>query len=366
MAIEWSIPELQKHLDEIVSGERFFDVEHEDTLRCFLFRYPDKKGMQLSEVQQARAAFKARKGNIKTEEEMLQVIKDRKIWTEEDDEAVAEIKEKIDKWKAKLVDPDVKGTAKDYAAQLIEKLENDSWAIEVKKERMLVHTVERKSRQEKYNYLLWYCTTDLDTGERLSKDYLTLSDLIEERLRNDLLSEFLKFLAGHSTEEVRYLARNNLWRVNYVSATKANMPLFPRAVTELTPDQLNLIWWSSYYQSIYELLPEDQPEDWVIEDDELLDKHMAELHKERTKDNQSRRSERKFGTSTAMKMKEALVFRSHPDYQRLQYDAVPEGGNPNQVNKDLRDDPNMKGAQHKKTKGIARSRRYVPQKKSEE
>lgn len=359
MAVSWSPAELQKHIDEILHAERLVSIEHDSKLMHFLFKYPTRKALQLADIVHDNTMAKAKRDKFKTEDEMMQFILDNKIWTQEDEEKSEEIRSKIRKWKEKIENPDISDQSKEYAKELVNKLEEDLWRLELKKERMMLHTAERQARQEKYDYLLWYCSFDPISNNRIAENNLTFYEMIEGGLRNSILTKFLEYLAGHSTEEIRYIARNSLWRVNYISATKANMPLFPNSVIELTPDQLNLIWWSSYYQSIYEMMPEDQPEHWVIEDDELLDKHMEELHKERSKETQSKREEKKYGTRTAMKMQEALVFRSHPDYERLQYDEVPATSvKGDKANTDLKDDIRMRGARRKKSKEISKSRRY--------
>lgn len=360
--IDWSIEELQEHIDQIIYGEKLISVvDINRDKHYFIFKYPSKKDFKLSEVEYHLTEDRAKKDNFQTEDQMLELMVSKGIWTEKDDEKLEDINESIKKWQEKATNPDISDSAKVYINEMLEKLEADMWEVEKKREVMLIHTVERKARQAKYNYLLWACTYKPGINTRIGDNYLTFCEMLEDVLRNDLLNKFLQYLAGHNTAEIRYIARNNLWRISYVSAAKANMPLFPVAVSDLTPDQLNLVWWSGYYQGIYEMMPEDQPEDWVVEDDELLDKHMQDLHTERTKDFQSKRSEKKYGTRTAMKMPEALVFKSHPDYERLKYDEIPEvqkGVKKNATSVELRDDPQMKGERRKRAKEITKSRRF--------
>ena len=192
-------------------------------------------------------------------------------------------------------------------------------------------------------------------------NYLTYYEEVERKnieLKNKLLSEFLKYLVGHTTEEIRYIARSNLWRLDYLIAQKGNLHLFPKSSIELTPDQKNLLWWTGYYQSLYEMLPEDQPDDWVIQDDEELDKYMDELHKERSKDRAERKAEKQFGGGSAEKMSTRLVMRSHPEYLDRDYDkANPVAGDTADLSID--NDPNMEGAAFRRSKGIAKSKKFV-------
>jgi hypothetical protein len=163
-------------------------------------------------------------------------------------------------------------------------------------------------------------------------------------------------LNGKTTEEVRYIARNNLWRISYVIAQKTNTPLFSGAVINLTPDQANLGWWSGYYDSIWQMMPDDQPDEGTIQDDQALDKYMEELHKERSKERVAARAGKKYGTSSALNMKEVLVMRDNPDYLDFNYDKVPAKSG---TDKGLKEEapPGSKAARLRQ-KPVVGSRRY--------
>jgi hypothetical protein len=147
--------------------------------------------------------------------------------------------------------------------------------------------------------------------------------------------------------------------VNYLSATKSNSSLFGKPVTELTPDQLNLVWWSSYYQSIYEMLPEDQPDDRTIDDDTALDKYMEALHKERNKDKMSARQTKGRGFQSAMNADEVVVFQSHENYLDFEYDnPADKFRSTKSADNSLGDDLQQQGRLRKLAKGKAKVKRY--------
>jgi hypothetical protein len=362
MPIVWSLDELQSHMEAICFGQKLvqIDLSTEDIPQFVVFKYPSRRVTRLSNLTETRTLYKAQKDKLLTEAQMDTFMRQNGIWKEEDDEKVEIIHEKIAKWKAKSIDIELTENARNDAKQLIPKLEEDLFKAELKRERMMIHTAERKARQEKYDYMLWACCYDPDTDDLLWDNYLTYCKEVERKveLKNKLLSEFLRYLVGHTTEEIRFIARSNLWRLDYLVAQKGNLHLFPKSSIELTPDQKNLLWWTGYYQSIYEMLPEDQPDDWVIQDDGELDAYMEELHKERSKDRSERKAEKKFGSSSAEKMDTRLVMRSNPDYWNKSYDKVnPKGAD--QVDMSLKDDPNMEGARFKRSQGISKSKKFT-------
>jgi len=363
--IDWTFDQLQKAISEISYGEKLVILESpkDDSSVYILFKYPDRQSIRHADIQVDKVTRRAKRVGILTETEMEELLRARGIWTDTDDEIMVEMQEKIKKWKAKAINSDLTKTSQGYALELVAKLEEDMLKHEAKKERAMANTVERLARQDKYDFLLWASAYDPYTENRVwdtYENYLTYCKTIDDKFRSHLVGEFLQFLIGHSTEEVRYIARNNIWRIDFLVAQAGGLMLFPTSPRDLTPDQKNLLWWTKYYQSIYDMLPDDQPEDHVIEDDVSLDAYMEELHKERSKERVSRRAENKYGPSTAMKMKTALVMRSHPDYLRYEYDALGAEARSGKTDITLMDDPRMEGQRQKKGKAIQASRRYVP------
>jgi hypothetical protein len=359
------LEELQGLIEDITGGQKLVTIEMDSgEPEYVIFKHPVKRINKLADIEYDKAFRMGKKLGLQTEEEMEATIRSRGIWTEQDDEKIEGFNNLLIKWRGKLKSPDLTSSAKSLASELIAKTEEDMYQLEKKREIAMVNTIERRARQAKYDYLVWACSYNPETDEKFYNNYLTYCEKVDAELKSKLLGEFLRYLIGHTTEEIRYIARSNLWRIQYVSAQKANMPLFPCSIYDLTPDQLNLIWWSSYYQSIYEMLPDDQPDDRTIEDDEALDKYMEDLHKERSKERASKRAEKKYGSSTAMKLNTALIMRSNPEYWDYEYDKV----NPSMTQEDrsdltLKDDPRNKGRIHKKTKGIQRSKRFNPNEK---
>jgi hypothetical protein len=363
--INWTIEDLQTHIEQINKAEKLVTLETEDELNpmYLLFKYPSKRTVQLADIEADRTARKAKKDKFLTEDQIWDYLRKHNIWTEEDDKKVEATKALIDMRQRKLEDPDISESSKPYIREAIEKYEQELFKIELKKERMLVNSAERRIRQSKYEYMAWACSYDIETDMKLWENYLTFCNSVSTELKNKTLSEFLQFLAGHTTEQIRYIARSNLWRINYISAQKSNTPLFTCSVIDLTPDQLNLIWWSSYYESIYQMLPDDQPDDEIIEDDAALDKYMADLHKARQQERRERQANQNYSPSSALRMKEVLVSPGHPDYQNFEYNKVNVKGKSNVVT--LQDDPENIAARRKTEQAIQKSKRFTPPPKEE-
>lgn len=357
MAVNWDFEQTQFHIDEVASGQRFVYIE--TYKEHVLLTYPTKYEQRLADLQLEKGLHQAKLDKFPTEEEMMEEIINRGIWTEEDQRRVDQFKIQIGIRRKKILDPDIDPERIPYLQEAVDKLEEDIFKIEIKKERMLQHTAERVSRQSKYDWLTWCIVKDPFTQERLWSNYLTYYQLADKEVKSELLSSTLRFLSGHTTEEIRFLARSNLWRVNYLSATTTNSSLFGKPVTDLTPDQLNLAWWSKYYQSIYEMLPEDQPDDRTIDNDEELDKYMEDLHKERHKDKIAAKEGKARGGHSAMNHDTVLVFRSNDNYMDFEYDnPTDQLRKKDAVDSSTGDDLRAVGRLRKIAQGKAKIKRY--------
>lgn len=364
MTINWSLEELQTAIDEIVSGERWTEVESTDGPVDIFFRYPDRKITRKSDLVMRKAEKRASDNYIMTEQQMLEHITKIGVWTEADEKKAEAVRFQLEKVQEKLnLGDELEKHIKAHYLTKVDQLKEELFTVEYKKEVALANTAERKAQHEKFDFLIWACSYDPETEERVwttYRDYLATTDK-DKILKNNLLSEMSKYLRGRRTEEIRYIARSNLWRISYVVAQKTNTPLFSTAVIDLTPDQTNLAWWSGYYQGIYEMMPDDQPDDATIEDDEALDKYMEELHKERSRERQDARRNKgnPFGSKSARNMSTQLVMRENPDYMDLQYDAPPSHGEGTE--RTLKDEaPNTSAVARKRSQKIKGSKRFKP------
>jgi hypothetical protein len=364
--LDWTFEQLQKSIEEICAGEKLVHVTQSiSTIPMYVvFKHPTRKIVRLADIHIDKIMRRAKSDGFMTEAEMDIFMREKGIWTDDDDLKVESIHKLIDLRKKKLDDPEIEDANKPYIQEAVVKLEQELYDAELKRERMMSNTSERVARQEKYDYLTWACSYNPETDERIWDsyiNYLTYCKEVDAVIKGSLLNEFLKFLVGHTTEQIRYIARNNIWRIDYMVAQAGGMHLLPRSPLDLTPDQKNLIWWTKYYQSIYDMMPDDQPDEYTIEDDEALDEYMAELHKERSQERTNRRAEKRYGTSKAANMTTRLFMRSHPDYLIQKYDKANPTVNSNKAAITLADDPRMSKQHHQKVKRIQKSKRFVPE-----
>jgi hypothetical protein len=141
-----------------------------------------------------------------------------------------------------------------------------------------------------------------------------------------VLSEFMLFYGGISTSIIRAIARGSLWRIRYVTSMKTSEPLFGVPASQYTNDMLSLAYWSHYYQNVFEMLPDSQPPEDIIADDEALDAYLKDYYDEQKRESLGRRHHKPIrgGKLSAFDKDEVIVTRANEMYEDIVYDESRE------------------------------------------
>lgn len=314
--------EIERYLEQICSKVKIVDIGDETVL----FKYPDVYTMMKARRIYEREYKKSLEEGLLSVEDMRKIIKDRKIISDEEYKELSSLKSKLDAQKILLGKTTKVKANQDRIKQIIHELESKIRKIEYKERSKFSMTAETKAEEAKLLYLCWSHSYNFETDELYwaeYKDFLNDSSL---RFREKLISEFILFYSGIPTSQIRAIARSNLWRIKYVTSLKTSEPLFGVPTSEYSNDMLNLAYWSHYYQNIYEMMPEDQPDDFIIEDDEALDAYLSDYYKERTQDIAARKSKRGLGKGklSAFDRQEVIVTKANELYQDIEYDKPRE------------------------------------------
>ena len=82
-----------------------------------------------------------------------------------------------------------------------------------------------------------------------------------------------------------------------------------------------LMYWSHYYQSINEMLPDDRPSDEIVEDDQALDAYMKDWQADKNREQSASKAKKnnRYGDKSAWDHGETLVMRSNPMHKDIEY-----------------------------------------------
>jgi len=322
MAIQLSYEELDGYVQQVCTGKKLVYVDNKlEHPVPLLFKYPNPDNILLSQLVHDRSLQEAKDMGLPTIAEMEEIIRGRGIYTEADDKKVEKLNSRISGQKAILKKTVRVPARRTRIYDSIRTLEYEVQKIAAKKEPALAITQERKAAEEKFLFL-----TSRGVFEPFSeKEYWNTGEDFQQEedflFRKRVFLEYIVFSHGLPQETVRYVARSNIWRIRYVTSLKTGDSLFGCPIRDYNTDQLTLLYWSHFYQSVYEMLSDDRPPDTIIEDDQALDAYMSDWAAERNRDSTASRSQKnnKYGESSAWDHGETLVMRSNPVHEDVKY-----------------------------------------------
>lgn len=261
-------------------------------------------------------------------------LKYRGLYNYEDDEKIEKLRGRLE-GQEKLLEKMTRVPARrERVKENIKGLKDQIQDILSRKERYLEFTAERKAHEERLLFLCWRGVKDPLTKELIwptKKDFDKEQDHV---FRRNVFSEHVKVSVGVDSGIVRYIARHNLWRIRYTTSIKTGVSLFGIELPDYSVDQLALAYWSYYYQSIYDMLPDERPSDSIIEDDAALDAFMKSYLEEQNREAAAAKGKKqnKSGVKSAWDHGETIVMGSNPMYEDIEYTPTIEAAK-NKLNK---------------------------------
>jgi len=323
--MDLTIDDIEKYLCRIFTGREIVYIDDGEKDIRLILSQPNNNVKLVANSVYDKAYKDALSDGILPLKDLEKLIKERNIYTDEDETKVNNLRSKLEGQRILLSKTTRVKARSDRIKDIIFDLEREIRTIEYKKYSKLSMAAETKAEEERSHYLCWASIYD-ETGENLY--WLKYEDFLNEgniTLRGNILNSFLVFYGGIDTTIVRYIARSSLWRIRFVTSQKVSDPLFGVPTSQYTNDMMNLAYWSNFYQNIYEMLPEDRPSDLLIEDDEALDAYMQEYYRERNQEDNARRSRRTTqGKLSAFNSEEVIVTRSNELYEDIDYDKPKE------------------------------------------
>lgn len=313
--------EIESYIEQICVGSKIVEVK--DII--LLLKFPTIYDKILSRRVYEAGYKEALKEGLLSNGDMQKIIEERGFINEKDKLKLSSLKSKLEAQKVLLARTTRVRANQDRIKEVIFNLEKEIREIEYKEKSKFAMTADTKAEESRVLYLCWSGCYDFDMDKRHWSSY---EDFIKEQdyeFRQKVTSEFIVFYMGVPTSVIRQIARHNLWRIRYINSLKTSEQLFGRPIVEYTNDMLNLTYWSNFYQSIYDMLPEDQPSNDIIDDDEALDAYLKDYYDERHNEAVSRRHNNpRRGKLSAFDKEEVLVTRTNELYDDIKFDDPKE------------------------------------------
>lgn len=323
MTEELSFQEVEELLESILNDRKLIKLDSQKGTEFVIFSHPTADEILRSRYYRERALLEAQKQGLPSIEDIDKLLSEREVVSPEDTKKMKDLEEKVTAQRRLLQLTKISGRRKPIE-ETIERYLKEIGELEAKRDSFYYLTQEKKADEESVLFLAWASAHNIE-GQKYWSTFQDFEDETDLVLRNNVILEFTSFNRGFPSKAVRYLARHSLWRIRYTAALKIGGSLFSRDLDDLTPDQLNLLYWSNYYQSIYEMLPDDQPDEETIKDDEALDKFMEAYFQRREMERNEGKIKKTGATSKKGKLsawdrgEELIITPAHPQYMGLQY-----------------------------------------------
>jgi hypothetical protein len=331
-----SYEELDRAIGEINAGQKVVYVNNEAGEEVpVLFRHPSHKDKEISFFVYNEAIRKGKEEGLLSNTEMEELAKTRTFFSEENSEKLKKLESKIKGQKVLLAKTTRVPARRNRVKEVIDRLEKEASSLRYIRDSYLENTRERKAAESRLLFLTHKSTFNPLEDVLYWKEYKDFEDEKDVLFRREVFTNFVIFYHGLSSTIIRYIARSNLWRIRYTTAVKTGANLFGTSINEYTTDQLMLVYWSNYYQSIYEMMSDDRPPESIIEDDAALDAYMKDWHAEKSRDDAaSKGAKSQYGKPSAWDKGEVLVFKSNSMYEDIEYSETLAERNPGASSKD--------------------------------
>jgi len=321
--MELTHEEVENLINRIASGKAYIFLE--DELQFIEVKYPGNELKQRAALIYDKAYEDAISNGLLPLEKFEKLLLERGVLSENDQVELDKLRSKLEAQKI-LLSKTVKVRAnQERIKKTINNLQSQIDNLIYKKQSKLVMSAESKADEYRTQYLCYGSTYYLD-GPRVWSSFQEYMSEAEFDLKNKVLNTFIHLTNGINVETIRFIARSTLWRIRYNNSMKTSEQLFGVAAVDYTADQLNLVYWSNFYDNVYSMMPEDRPQESIIEDDKSLDAFMDEYYKELSNEVAVRRSNKSMhkGSMSAFDAEEVIVTQSNELYEEIDYDKPRE------------------------------------------
>ena len=224
---------------------------------------------------------------IFTEEEMNEIMLDKGLWTDQEEEDIDKLPKRIENLKVALYEAKMKEKVFKATRKTLEGEKKRFEQLSSKKLSMNNFTQTGVANTLKLQYLLYTSIVNK------KGDYKYDGDDFWEEEHKIIEDVFKVYLSAQIREEIiRELARTEPWR-SYWGAAKTEGSIFGKSASQLNSEQRSLINWSKFYDSIQEHM--EAPSEDVIQDDDLLDGWLIIQNRKRERDKLEKEIDKKIG-----------------------------------------------------------------------
>lgn len=205
------------------------------------------------------------KDEVLTEEQTFETLKLNNLWTDEDEKALDEtIPKDIETLKYKLYINESRPSIREQTEMLLDNWKKELRDLQARRNQFFNHTCHASALYQQKEYEIKKST--FLNGKRFKWKAGDIRSAVSFYYNTSIPNSVF-----------RELARTAPWTV-FVSASKYTTGIFDKPSTQLSDEQLTLLYWTSFYDSVSQA--HDAPPSRIIENDDMLDGWLIMKNKE--------------------------------------------------------------------------------------
>lgn len=306
-----TLQEISEKIHQILWGKSFVDVVDQDDIEhTFILRSLSINEQNEVKYIRRKELALARHVGILCEDDLRELYAAQGVWTPKEQARIEDLELGLSQIGAQIKDFEflrskknkLKKIRRDYQRELRELLDTRASLFSLSAEQRAEEIARRHmvflSAQTPDERQYWSCKEEFNECD----DNALLFNLARSYFRENQMTEV----------QVRTVARAGEWRFRW-RASKNGESLFGRPISEWSEIQNALVFWSQYYDSVYDSI--DRPPNHIIEDDAACDAWVEDQNKKHSAMNKNA-GRSALGNRTASKSKdhqEVFVMVQHGD-----------------------------------------------------
>lgn len=267
--------DITKSIEKILWGKSFAEVkDSQDSEHVFILRSLNIKESNFCNYIYDREYKTSLDLGVLTNDELVQMYIDSDVWSEDGDKRIEVIENGLKFLQSQLKDAQFFTAKKKKLQKEIDKYRREADSLKEIKANLFTHSAESRAEEVMRRYMVMLSTETIDE----QKYWETEIDFLNERDAELLVNLALAYYKSNMffEKDLRSIARAGQWRFRWL-ASKNGADLFGRPISEWSEMQNALVYWSEYYDQIYD--SSERPSDQIINNDEACDAWVREQSK---------------------------------------------------------------------------------------
>ena len=206
---------------------------------------------------------------VYTKDEILEVMKDQGVWSDEEEEEIEQTRKSMENVKVEIYKSFFNPSKREKIRDKLKELQKKQFKLLSKKHANDQNNCEGIATYAKWNWVIEN-STYTENDDKYDFSDFGVATVLRKYNENNL-----------DLDQFRELARTDPWRSIW-AASPTPESVFKRAASEMSPDQQNLLSWTRLYDSFAE--SSEMPSDEIVNDDDAIDGWLIEQRRKREKD----------------------------------------------------------------------------------